>query len=74
MDYLVYAYLQKGENTLAEKHVEYLESINKVYPANLKVAYAFAAIPSHCLLENKKWKEAALEKHPADFSWNNFPW
>ena len=75
LDYLVYAYLQKGENTLAEKQVQYLATINKVYPVNFKVAYAFAAIPSRYVLENKKWKEAAaLEKHPTDFSWNNFPW
>lgn len=75
LDYLVYAYLQKGENILAEKQIEYLNTIKNVYPVNFKVAYAFAAIPSRYVLENKKWKEAAaLEKHPADFSWNNFPW
>ncbi len=75
LDYLVYAYLQKGENRLAKKQVQYLTTINKVYPVNFKVAYAFAAIPSRYVLENKKWKEAAaLEKHPTDFSWNNFPW
>jgi tetratricopeptide (TPR) repeat protein len=75
LDYLVYAYLQKGENALAEKQVQYLHTIRQVYPANFKVAYAFAAIPSRYFLENKKWKEAAvLEKYPADFPWNDFPW
>jgi tetratricopeptide (TPR) repeat protein len=75
LDYIVYAYLQKGENTLAEQQIQYLASIDKVYPINFKVAYAFAAIPSRYLLENKKWKEAAaLEIKPKDFPWNNFPW
>lgn len=75
LDYLVYAYLQKGENDLVEKQLAYLKTIKKVYPLNFKVAYAFAAIPCRYVLENKKWKEAAsLETHLADSSWNNFPW
>jgi len=65
LDYLVYAYLQKGENKLAEEQVEYLKTINEVYPVDFKVAYAFAAIPSRYVLENKKWEEAAvLQIHP----------
>src|SRR6266496_2294238 len=75
MDYLVYAYLQKGENKLAKKQCDYLKTINEVYPVNFKVAYAFAAIPSRYVLENKIWKEAAsLKIHPADFPWEKFPW
>ncbi len=75
MDYLVYAYLQKGENDLAKKQCDYLKTINEVYPVNFKVAYAFAAIPSRYVLENKIWKEAAsLKTHPADFPWEKFPW
>ena len=75
MDYLVYAYLQKGENKLAKEQLKYLKTINEVYPVNFKEAYAFAAIPSRYALENKKWKEAATCKyHPANFPWNKFPW
>lgn len=75
LDYLVYAYLQKSENKLAEEQLEYLKTINEVYPINFKEAYAFAAIPSRYVLENKKWKEAAaLQIHPANFPWKNFPW
>ncbi len=75
MDYLVYAYLQKGDNKLAEDQVRYLKTITAVYPANFKVAYAFAAIPARCVLENKKWKEAAALQIPtANISWNQFPW
>ena len=75
LDYLVYAYLQKGENDLAKKQVEYVKTINDVSQVNFKVAYAFAAIPSRYVLENKMWKEAAnLEDDHANFPWVKFPW
>jgi predicted Zn-dependent protease len=75
LDYLVYAYLQKGENNLAKEQCDYLKTINNVSPSNFKVAYAFAAIPSRYVLENKMWKEAAsLELQPANFPWKDFPW
>jgi hypothetical protein len=75
MDYLVYAYLQKGENDLAKQQYDYLKTIHDVYPVDFKDAYAFAAIPARYFLENKMWKEAAaLETFPANFPWQNFPW
>ncbi|NCD71239.1 hypothetical protein GSY63_17865 [Mucilaginibacter sp. R11] len=75
MDYLVYAYLQKGENKLAKAQWDYLNNITDVYPVNFKVAYAFAAIPSRYVLENKLWAEAAkLELKPKKIPWRNFPW
>jgi hypothetical protein len=75
LDYLVYAYLQKGENKFAKEQCEYLNTIDKVYPVNFKDAYAFAAIPSRYLLENKDWAGAsALKLYPADFPWQKFPW
>jgi tetratricopeptide (TPR) repeat protein len=74
LDYLVYAYLQKKEDGLARQKVDYVQSINEVYPADFKVAYAFAAIPARYALERKDWNEAAaLQIHP-DFPWKNFPW
>ena len=75
MDYLVYAYLQKGDDSLAKAQWDYLRTIREVYPANFKVAYAFAAIPARYVLENKMWKEAAsLEIYPRSFPWDKFPW
>ncbi len=75
IDYLVYAYLQKAENTLAKEQCDYLMTIHEVYPVNFKDAYAFAAVPARYLLENKMWKEAArLEIHPINFPWEKFPW
>jgi tetratricopeptide (TPR) repeat protein len=75
MDYLVYAYLQKGDNNRAKQQYDYLQTITEVYPVNFKDAYAFAAIPARYFLENKMWEEAAgMEMHPADFPWQKFPW
>ncbi len=75
MDYLEYAYLQKGDNLHAKELFDYLKTIDDVYPANFKVAYAFAAIPARYFLENKMWKEAAaMELIPAGFPWKKFPW
>ena len=75
MDYLMYAYLQKGQNKLADEQLKYLSTIKEVHPANFKVAYAFAAIPARFLLENKNWDKAATLQVPsANFSWIQFPW
>ncbi len=75
LDYLVYSYLQKKEDALAKQQLDYLQTINEVFPPNFKVAYAFAAIPARYALERKDWKQAAdLKIHPVNFPWNNFPW
>lgn len=75
IDYLVYAYLQKKEDELAKQQVEYLQTMNEVYPVNFKVAYAFAAVPARYALERKDWQEAAmLQLHHGNFSWEKFPW
>ena len=66
---------KKVKIILLKQQVKYLKTITAVYPADFKVAYAFAAIPSRYFLENKNWKEAAaLQIPPANISWNEFPW
>ncbi len=75
LDYLVYAFLQKGENDSAKKQYDYLAAMSQVYPENFKVAYAFAAVPARYVLENKMWKQAAdLKLLPQNFPWQKFPW
>lgn len=75
LDYLVYAYLQKGDKESAQKQWNYVKTMTQVHPLNFKVAYAFAAIPARYVLENKRWFEAAhLQVTPADFPWDKFPW
>lgn len=75
LDYLMYGYLQKGDNDGAKQQWEYLKTIEFVSPVNFKVAYAFAAMPSRYLLENKLWEQAAgLVVHPPNFQWKDYPW
>ena len=76
MDYLVYAYLQQGENEKAEEQYQYLQTIKKVDQANIfAIAYPFAAIPARIALENKQWSKAAnLELHTSELKWERFPW
>jgi tetratricopeptide (TPR) repeat protein len=75
LDYLVYAYLQKGDDNDAKQQLEYLQTINEVSPVTFKTAYAFAAIPARYSLERKMWKEAAtLSVHPLNYPWEKFPW
>ncbi|MEB2781435.1 hypothetical protein U3A58_13625 [Algoriphagus sp. C2-6-M1] len=75
MDYLVYAYLQIGDNQQAIAQYEYLKTIRKVFPVNFKVAYTAAAIPARIALENKNWEAAAnLEKPILTLDWNMMPW
>jgi tetratricopeptide (TPR) repeat protein len=75
LDYLVYAYLQKGDNVMAKKYVDYLNAINSVDPPDFKAAYAFASSPCRLVLENKDWQQAAtIPMHGANIAWTKFPW
>lgn len=75
IDYLVYAYLQKGNDSAAKEQVKYLGTMREVFPINFKEAYTFAASPSRVALENSNWTEAArLELQPASLPWEKFPW
>ncbi|RTE53752.1 hypothetical protein EHW67_07390 [Arenibacter aquaticus] len=76
MGYLVYAYLQTGNNTMAKEQYNYLKSFKKVFPLNFKIAYTAAAIPARIAVENKKWDEAAVIELPQlmDLDWKKYPW
>jgi len=76
MDYLVYAYLQKGDNANAIAQRNYMQSIYNINPHNIKaISYPFAAIPVRIALENKQWEQAAkVELHNSEIDWDKFPW
>jgi len=60
LDYLVYAYLQVGQNGEAEKIRDGLPTASKVEPSSsFKVDFARAAIRARCALEQQHWTEAA---------------
>jgi tetratricopeptide (TPR) repeat protein len=73
MDYLVYAYLQGAQDKRAQGVLDELERIRRVDPPNLKVAYAFTAIPARIALERRQWAEAAKLPFPPG-AMETFPW
>lgn len=75
LDYLTYAYLQQGNDEKAKAQIDYLKTIQIVFPENFKVAYSFAAMPTRYALERKDWTAASLlELSPSTFPWDKFPW
>jgi tetratricopeptide (TPR) repeat protein len=74
IDYLVYAYLQQGRDQLAKEQMDYLKSVDVVFPMNNKIAYTVAAVPVRYALERKSWEEASSLELKQNFPWENFPW
>tara|TARA_R110002073_G_scaffold26889_1_gene87526 strand:+ start:55 stop:1749 length:1695 start_codon:yes stop_codon:yes gene_type:complete len=76
VDYLVYAYLQMGDNKNALEQLNEMQAVKTVFPNdNFASAYALTAIPVRVALENKNWKEVAnLELPKIDFTWGKFSW
>tara|TARA_R110002111_G_scaffold2773_2_gene18575 strand:- start:583 stop:1779 length:1197 start_codon:yes stop_codon:yes gene_type:complete len=76
VDYLVYAYLQMGDNKNALEQLNEMQAVKTVFPKdNFASAYALTAIPVRVALENKNWKEVAnLELPKIDFTWGKFSW
>lgn len=75
IDYLVYAYLQRGEDDLAES--VWQEVLNKErHQASFVSAFHFAAIPARLAVEQKDWELAAtLEpRTPEYLPWDASPW
>lgn len=75
-DYLVYAYLQKGDNANAEKQYDQIKELKIFYPTNITAAiYPVTAIPARLALENKNWELAAnLKVQEINQNWDQFPW
>ena len=73
MDYLVYAYLQMGDNQKANEQFEHLKTITKVNYASSP--YNVWAIPARMVLENKQWSDAAnLEVTETNYLSETYPW
>jgi tetratricopeptide (TPR) repeat protein len=74
LDYMTYAYLQKGQDGEAKKVLDLVATYDSADLDHLGSAYAFAAIPARYALERQKWDEAAaLALVPKGFAWAKFP-
>ncbi len=73
-DYLMYGYLQLGQDQAAQQLLEQLKSIKKLDVENFVAAYALAAMPARYALERNQWAEAAkLTLQPSNLAWEKFP-
>jgi hypothetical protein len=75
VDYLVYAYLQKGDVESARTLVDKLNAVTQVdKPSQFAAAYALSASPERFALERRQWKEAAALKVPGVIAWDQVPY
>jgi tetratricopeptide (TPR) repeat protein len=76
LDYLVYAYLQMGDNSRAQSEMNKIIEIKEVFPSNhFASAYALIAVPARLAVENKNWELATeLELPKTNLDWNKAPW
>lgn len=75
IEYLVYAYLQKGEDTKARAQIERLFATPRLEPS-AKTAFHVASTRARYTLERRAWAEAAalVPGEPAIVEWKKFPW
>jgi tetratricopeptide (TPR) repeat protein len=76
LDYLVYAYLQLGDNEKAQLEMNKIQNIKEVFPSDhFAAAYALVAVPSRLAVENKNWKLATQLKLPeTNLDWDKAHW
>lgn len=76
LDYLVYAYLQMGDNVRAQSEMNKMIEIKEVFPSDhFASAYALIAVPSRLAIENKNWQLATeLELPKTNLDWDKAPW
>ncbi len=74
LDYLVYSYLQEGQDTKAKEIVDFAATVRKTNPElEFIAAYALTAIPARFALERNDWAAAATLPIPAVPHWSRFP-
>jgi tetratricopeptide (TPR) repeat protein len=75
LEYLVYAYLQTGEDEKAAAQLERLHGTPHLQPT-FKTAFHLASTRARYALERRAWAEAArlTPRQPPDLDWNRFTW
>lgn len=74
LDYLVYAYLQRGEDRKAREALQEIMAVDNYQPHPAS-AYGIAAAQARYALERRQWSEAAelpLRTHDT-YPWDDFP-
>lgn len=75
LDYLVYAYLQMGDDASAQRQAKRASGEVRWQLHSGPAAYALAAVPARFALERRAWREAAaLEPRGIPYTWDDYPW
>src|SRR5262245_13111911 len=75
IEYLVYAYLQKGEDRLALRQIKRLQGTKRLEPS-FKTAFHLMSTQARYALERRAWTEASMiaPREPATLNWDRFTW
>jgi len=75
IEYLVYAYLQKGVDEEAAKQLQRLRATARLEPS-FKTAFHLASAQARYVLERRDWRTAVLivPREPATLDWDRFAW
>lgn len=75
LEYLVYAYLQKGADEQAAAQLRRLHTTARLEPT-FKTAFHLASTSARFALERRAWAEAAriAPREPATLNWDRFTW
>lgn len=76
LDYLIYAYLQRGQDQKAADVARETAGVGPNLLPNLGTIHALVAVPTRLALEQQAWDEAAVlePRVPEELSWNDFPY
>jgi tetratricopeptide (TPR) repeat protein len=75
VEYLVYAYLQKGADDRAAAQIKRLRATARLEPT-FKTAFHLASTQTRYALERRAWGDAAslLPREPTTLDWDRFTW
>jgi len=73
-DYLVYAYLQTGQDEQAKRVLDQMAANKTGLPSYFAGAYATAAMPARYAIERRRWAEAAKLEVPSGSPGGKLSW
>lgn len=76
LDYLVYAYLQRGEDAQALAVIEEISAKDEPFQGTFTSAFHLAAMPARYAVERRAWSEALAltPRTPTSVKWDRFWW
>jgi len=75
MEYLIYGYLQQGNDRAAAAQLKRLRTTPRLEPS-FKTAFHLMSSQARYALERRAWKEAAalVPREPANLDWDRYTW